>query len=34
MEANANKYLWVCKNACLTYRLKLYEKINRLLEKG
>ena len=33
MEANANKYSWVWKNACLTSRLKLYNKITTLLEK-
>lgn len=31
MEANANKYSWVWKNACLTSRIKLYEKITTLL---
>ena len=33
MEANANKYSWVWKNACLTSRLKLYNKITVLLNK-
>lgn len=32
MEANANKYTWVWKNACLTNRLRLYNKITTLLE--
>lgn len=32
MEANANKYSWVWKNACLTSRLKLYKKITTLLD--
>lgn len=31
MEANANKYSWVWKNACLTSRIRLYKKINTLL---
>lgn len=33
VEANANKYSWVWKNACLTSRLRLYTKITTLLEK-
>lgn len=33
MEANANKYSWVWKNACLTSRLKLFKKITILLDK-
>ena len=32
MEANANKYTWVWKNACLNSRLKLYKKITELIE--
>lgn len=30
MEANANKYSWVWKNACLTSRDKLFEKLTKL----
>lgn len=33
MEANANKYSWVWKNACLTSRLRIYNKITALLDK-
>lgn len=32
IEANANKYSWVWKNACLTNRNKLFIKITKLLE--
>jgi transposase len=32
MEANANKYSWVWKKACLTSRDRLYKKISNLLE--
>lgn len=32
MEANANKYSWVWKNACLVNREKLYKKITTLLD--
>ena len=32
MEANANKYSWVWKNACITSRNRLYIKITKLLE--
>ena len=32
MEANANKYSWVWKNACITSRDRLYVKITNLLE--
>ena len=32
MEANANKYTWVWKKACLTSRLRLYNKITALLD--
>jgi len=33
IEANANKYTWVWKNACLTSRLRLYKKITDLIDK-
>ncbi len=33
MEANANKYSWVWKNACLKSREKLYVKLTNLYEK-
>ncbi len=33
MEANANKYSWVWKKACISNRKKLYEKITILLEQ-
>ena len=33
MEANANKYTWVWKNACLTSRTRLYVKITNLLNE-
>ena len=32
IEANANKYTWVWKKACITNRDKLYKKITSLLE--
>ncbi len=32
LEANANKYSWVWKNACITSRDKLFVKITNLLE--
>lgn len=33
MEANANKYSWVWKNACITSREKLWKKITTILER-
>ena len=33
IEANANKYSWVWKKACLNSREKLYSKITKLLEE-
>lgn len=33
MEANANKYTWVWKNACITNRNKLFEKLSIFLKE-